>query len=137
MRRRFLLLKHSRKNNPALASVRADLCVCPGAAEVRQIVLTEWKAENSTFYAAIVVESHGATHRIDARPSDALALAVRKQAPIFAEEALLEMDAKAKPKRGAKAKFVTMPPLATLWPVANGSSSKPKKKQSKKATKRA
>lgn len=30
-----------------------------------------------------------------------------------------------------------LPPLATLWPVENGSSSKPKKKQSKKTTKRA
>ncbi len=87
-------------------------------AEVKHIALTEFKAETQTFYAAIVVESHGTTHRIDARPSDALALAVRKKVPIYVEEALLKMDGEAKLKRGAKAKakVVAMPPLATLWP---------------------
>jgi bifunctional DNase/RNase len=45
---------------------------------------------NDTFYAQIVVQQNGRTVEIDSRPSDAIALAVRVQAPIFAEEAVLD-----------------------------------------------
>ena len=55
---------------------------------VDRIVLSELK--NDTFYAKILVEYNGATIEIDSRPSDAIALAVRANAPIFAEEDVVE-----------------------------------------------
>ncbi|MBO0723982.1 MAG: bifunctional nuclease family protein [Blastocatellia bacterium] len=102
--------------------------------EVKHIVLT--KMENNTFYAAIVVESHGSIRRIDARPSDALALAVLKKVPIMAEEELLGMDSKAKPQNGEKVEIV-VPSLVTLWPVESKVPPKPVKKRRKKIDKRA
>jgi bifunctional DNase/RNase len=44
---------------------------------------------NDTFFAKIVLNVDGRTLEVDARPSDALALAVRARVPIFAEEAVL------------------------------------------------
>ena len=55
---------------------------------VTRVVVTE--LSNDTFFARIHVEAEGKTLEIDSRPSDAIALAVRAQAPIFAEEAVLE-----------------------------------------------
>lgn len=45
---------------------------------------------NDTFFARIVLEVSGSTMEIDSRPSDAIALAVRTSAPIYAEESVLE-----------------------------------------------
>ena len=45
---------------------------------------------NDTFYARIVLDADGRTIEIDARTSDAIALAVRVQVPIYAEESVLE-----------------------------------------------
>ncbi len=45
---------------------------------------------NDTFYAKIYLEAHGRLLEIDSRPSDAIALAVRTQSPIYAEESVLE-----------------------------------------------
>lgn len=45
---------------------------------------------NDTFFARIVLEVSGETMEIDSRPSDAIALAVRVDAPIFAEEGVLD-----------------------------------------------
>ena len=45
---------------------------------------------NDTFYARIILDVKGATMEIDSRPSDAIALAVRVEAPIYAEEAVLD-----------------------------------------------
>jgi bifunctional DNase/RNase len=42
-----------------------------------------------TFHARLIFERTGQTIELDARPSDALALAVRTDAPIFAAEAVL------------------------------------------------
>src|SRR3954469_10983052 len=50
--------------------------------KAKRVVLTELKQAENTFYSKIVVGIKGATHEIDARPSDALALAVRQQVPI-------------------------------------------------------
>ncbi len=49
------------------------------------------RIEQGTFYAEITITANGAVHRIDARPSDAVALASRTEAPIFvADEVLAE-----------------------------------------------
>ncbi|MGI8553392.1 MAG: bifunctional nuclease family protein [Dehalococcoidia bacterium] len=45
---------------------------------------------NDTFYARIVLDVSGRAMEIDARPSDAIALAVRARVPIYADESVLE-----------------------------------------------
>jgi bifunctional DNase/RNase len=45
---------------------------------------------NDTFFARIIMDVDGRTLEIDSRPSDAIALAVRVQVPIFAEETVLD-----------------------------------------------
>ncbi|MEC7884661.1 MAG: bifunctional nuclease family protein, partial [Chloroflexota bacterium] len=57
-------------------------------ASVQRIIVSELK--NDTFFAKIVVDYNGSSIEIDSRPSDALALAVRTNAPIFAEEDVVE-----------------------------------------------
>src|ERR1035437_10020746 len=51
-------------------------------------VLTELK--NDTFYAVIWLEREGQVISIDSRPSDALALALRVDCPIFVEDEVLK-----------------------------------------------
>lgn len=45
--------------------------------------------EGTTYIAAVVLQARGHTLRIDSRPSDAVALALRADAPIYVEEAVL------------------------------------------------
>ena len=47
------------------------------------------RAEPPVFYATIVVLADGAERKIDARPSDAIALAVRSNAPMFVEDDIM------------------------------------------------
>ena len=60
-------------------------------ASISRITVTELR--ENTFYAQIVLEIDGRPVEIDSRPSDALALAVRTQAPIFAAESVIEESA--------------------------------------------
>ena len=55
---------------------------------VQRIIVSELK--NDTFFAKIVVDYNGNSIEIDSRPSDALALAVRTNAPIFGEDDVVE-----------------------------------------------
>jgi len=57
-------------------------------AEVARITVTELR--DNTFYALITLRSDAAEIEIDSRPSDALALAVRANAPIFADDKVIE-----------------------------------------------
>lgn len=57
-------------------------------ARIQSIVVNDLK--NDTFFAKIFLAVDGNQMEIDSRPSDAIALAVRAQAPIFAEESVLE-----------------------------------------------
>lgn len=57
-------------------------------ASVTEVIVNELK--DNTFYAKIVLEVSGLTNEIDARPSDAIALAVRTYAPIYVSEAVME-----------------------------------------------
>lgn len=57
-------------------------------ASVQRIVVSD--LQENTFYALIYLSSNGDTVAIDARPSDAIALALRTRAPIFVEEAVIE-----------------------------------------------
>lgn len=45
---------------------------------------------NDTFFARIVLQVDGKEMEIDSRPSDAIALAVRAQVPIYADETVLD-----------------------------------------------
>lgn len=55
---------------------------------VHKVVVTELKEE--TYYAVIWLERDGHAISIDSRPSDALALALRMDCPIFVDEAVLK-----------------------------------------------
>ena len=57
-------------------------------ASINSIVVSELK--NDTFYAKIVLNVDGGQMEVDSRPSDALALAVRADVPIFADEGVLD-----------------------------------------------
>ncbi len=48
---------------------------------VNEVIIDELR--ENTFFAKIILEVSGLTQEIDARPSDAIALAVRAEAPIF------------------------------------------------------
>ncbi len=60
-------------------------------AQVTRITVTELK--DNTFYASITVAQNGSEIEIDSRPSDAIALAVRAEAPIYANERVIEESA--------------------------------------------
>lgn len=45
--------------------------------------------QDNTFYASIVIEHNGETKEIDARPSDAIAVAIRTKAPIWVIEEVI------------------------------------------------
>ena len=60
-------------------------------ARVVKIAVTELR--ENTFYALITVAVDGTEIEIDSRPSDAIALAVRSDAPIYAAEAVIEESA--------------------------------------------
>ena len=60
-------------------------------AQVVRITVTELK--DNTFYASITVQQNGTEVEIDSRPSDAIALAVRADAPIFAAASVIEESA--------------------------------------------
>jgi len=55
---------------------------------VRKVVVTELR--DDTFYAVIWLDHGGEVISIDSRPSDALALALRMDCPIFVEEEVLK-----------------------------------------------
>ncbi|MBK9169411.1 MAG: bifunctional nuclease family protein [Bryobacterales bacterium] len=55
---------------------------------VRKVVVNELK--DDTFYAIIWLERNGELISVDSRPSDALALALRLDCPIYVEESVLK-----------------------------------------------
>ena len=57
-------------------------------ATINSIIVSDLK--NDTFYAKIILNVDGGQMEVDSRPSDALALAVRAEAPIYAEETVLD-----------------------------------------------
>ncbi|MFQ5996871.1 MAG: bifunctional nuclease family protein [Dehalococcoidales bacterium] len=57
-------------------------------ATIDSIIVSDLKSD--TFYAKIILSIDGEQMEVDSRPSDALALAVRVDAPIYADEAVLD-----------------------------------------------
>src|SRR4029079_9051439 len=60
-------------------------------AQVVRITVTELR--DNTFYATITVVQDGSEIEVDSRPSDAIAMAVRAEAPIFAADRVIEESA--------------------------------------------
>lgn len=56
--------------------------------EVTKVAITELR--ENTFFAEVTIAANGDEIVLDSRPSDALALAVRVDAPIFADEQVIE-----------------------------------------------
>ena len=70
--------------------VTHDLCksmIVALGATLQRVQIT--RVEDNTYYGELHLERSGAVMHIDSRPSDAIAIAVRLDAPIFATEALL------------------------------------------------
>ena len=57
-------------------------------AKVNSILIND--LHDDTFFARIVMDVNGRHVEVDSRPSDALALAVRVEAPIYVDEAVME-----------------------------------------------
>jgi uncharacterized protein len=64
-------------------------------ASVRKVVVSELR--DDTFFAVIWMERDGHIISIDSRPSDALALALRLDCPIYVEEAVLKSSKQSAP----------------------------------------
>jgi uncharacterized protein len=55
---------------------------------LQKVIIT--KVESSTYYAELIVRRNGEVFSLDARPSDSIAVALRTEARIFAQDSLLE-----------------------------------------------
>lgn len=82
-------LQHIVAARPMTHDLMRDLLVSLGVT-VECIVITELRER--TFYAEIRMLSGGTHHSVSARPSDAVALAVRTEATIYAEDTLLDAE---------------------------------------------
>lgn len=59
--------------------------------ELVRVLIT--KVIDNTYYASLIFSRDGEMISIDSRPSDSIALALRSDAPVFADDELLEMTA--------------------------------------------
>jgi bifunctional DNase/RNase len=64
-----------------------------GELEARVVRIAVTELRENTFYAQITVQRDGTEIEIDSRPSDAIALAIRADAPIFAADEVIEESA--------------------------------------------
>ena len=64
-----------------------------GELEVEVVRVTVTELRENTFHASITVQQGGAEIEIDSRSSDAIAIAVRAKAPIFAADEVIEESA--------------------------------------------
>jgi uncharacterized protein len=62
--------------------------ICDLKADIQKIVVSDLR--ENTFYALIYLSVNGEPVAVDARPSDAIALALRAQAPIFVEDRVID-----------------------------------------------
>ena len=61
--------------------------------EARVVRITVTELRDNTFYASITIQQNGSEIEVDSRPSDAIALAVRAEAPIYADDRVIEESA--------------------------------------------
>ena len=60
----------------------------PSGQHLSDVIISELR--EGTFFARLNVEGNSAGHEIDARPSDAIAIAIRFGVPIYVSEAVME-----------------------------------------------
>jgi uncharacterized protein len=82
----LMRLQDARPPRPATHDLMCSALEELGA-EVTQVAITELR--DNTFFAQVTVSDGVNDHDLDSRPSDALALAVRAEAPIFAAEQIV------------------------------------------------
>ena len=82
-----LALEEVETPRPMTHDLTKDLLEEVGA-RIERVTVTELR--DATFYAEILVRSGTEVRAVSARPSDAVALAVRFGAPVFAEEGVLD-----------------------------------------------
>jgi hypothetical protein len=80
-------------------------------AAVEYVVVND--LSNDTFFARIMLQVDGRSMEIDSRPSDAIALAVRAQVPIFADESVLEKAGVKLDEEGGELGALAGPPEGT------------------------
>ncbi len=71
---------------PLTHDLICSICYAVGL-KVKRVIIN--KLKDDTYFAKLVLASHDKSYEIDCRPSDALAVAVRVDAPIFADEKVL------------------------------------------------
>lgn len=78
-------------------------------AQLKQVIVSDWK--DGIFFAKIILESAAGMTELDARPSDAVALAVAADVPIWVEDHVFGAGSPTEPP--------TSPPaVSILWPFA-------------------
>jgi uncharacterized protein len=68
-------------------------------ATLRRIVITDLK--DDVYYALLYVDVPGSTLRVDSRPSDAIALALRAKVPILVEDRVFDKAERVMPRPGS------------------------------------
>jgi bifunctional DNase/RNase len=79
-------LKGFKKARPMTHDLMADIIERLGG-DLEKIVVNDLK--NHTFYAKLVIRANGEMIEIDSRPSDAIALGVASETPIYVSEHVL------------------------------------------------
>jgi bifunctional DNase/RNase len=82
----LLEMNHVKKDRPLTHDLCKSLIVGLGG-ELMRVQIT--KVRKGTYFAELHIRRDGQEYRIDARPSDSIAIALRVPAPIFADGALL------------------------------------------------
>lgn len=84
----LLEMNQVKKERPLTHDLCKSLIVGLGGV-MRRVQIT--KVQKGTYFAELHIDKDGEQYRIDARPSDSIAVALRVPAPIFAEESLLSL----------------------------------------------
>jgi bifunctional DNase/RNase len=83
-----MVLQGEKFHRPLTHDLIANILKDVGAT-IEKIVISDLK-ENA-YYATITIKQNGKTYEIDSRPSDAMALVVRTNSPIFIDEKVLKL----------------------------------------------
>jgi bifunctional DNase/RNase len=86
----LMKLQNATSPRPLTHDLMTDIL---GQLDVQILRVTVTELRDNTFYAAITIAQDGSELEIDSRPSDAIALAVRADAPIFADDNVIEESA--------------------------------------------
>jgi uncharacterized protein len=79
-------MNHVKRERPLTHDLCKALVLALGG-QLQRVTIS--RVQKSTYYAELHLDARGTQVQVDARPSDSIALALRLDAPIFAEESLL------------------------------------------------